>query len=244
MIITAMLAFYDEPVDLLSDAVTGAAVLADRIVAFDGRYRLAPGEALNSPLEQTTMIKRTAEGLGLECRVVAAREAWVGQVAKRNAMLRFACNWGADWVFPLDADWRISGNREQIRAEIEETPAEAMMVRFYQPENPDRVTREIAPHEWHIHEAGMTNWMSLIYRVYEDMRVEQNHWTYSGVRKDGVRVGFWGGEFVYQPAYNRRLESPHLFEHRCLFRDDLRLTRNRDFCVARDAEVRVNGVEA
>jgi hypothetical protein len=39
------------------------------------------------------------------------------------------------------------------------------------------------------------------------------------------------------------LQAPHLFEHRCLFRDQKQLERNRVFCELRDRERDMTGVE-
>jgi hypothetical protein len=64
--VTAMLAWFDEPVDLLETAVQGAAVVADRLVAADGAYEQVPDRAESSPPEQKRAIVRAAKKAGLD----------------------------------------------------------------------------------------------------------------------------------------------------------------------------------
>jgi hypothetical protein len=241
MVITAMLVWFDEPVALLRQAVKSAAVIADRIVVADGAYELIHDRAPTSPPNQQRAIADEAQKQGLKCEFLRPR-LWKGQVEKRQAVLQRACK-GSDWVMVLDADWRITGDREAIRAEIEVSDAEQILVEFVEPANPDRDVNDCAPNIWHASEMGIYRRNPLIFRVMDDMRCEFHHWIYSGVRKDGTRVGLWGGVGHYALAHSRFLGAVHLFEHLCLFRDDKRIQRNRLFCGARDADVALTGVE-
>jgi hypothetical protein len=239
--VTAMLAWFDEPLDLLITAVTGAAVIADRIVAADGAYELVPDRKASSPQKQRLAIRETARKVGLECEFLRPR-LWKGQVEKRNSLLQEAVQ-GSDWVFPVDADWRIEGDREAIRDELEDTEFDSLAVNFFQPSNPERDTSKIAPHRWHAENAGQTSYLPILMRVFPEMRVEKLHWVYSGV-KDERRIGLWGGAHFYPPGSVGTLRAPHRFEHRCLFRDDKTLERNRIFCEERDRERERVGFEA
>jgi hypothetical protein len=234
VIVTMMLAWFDEPTELLHDAVTSAAVIADRIVVADGAYDLVPDRSDESDPDQWYAIEEAADDAGLECKFLPSA-LWTGQVEKRNALLQAAAP-DSDWVMPLDADWRLTGDRDAIRAELADTDAEQFTVAFHEPHNPDRPLAETASHQWHAEYAGQTKREPLLFRALDDMRLEQTHWFYSGVRPDGTRVGLSGGARLYPEAVTRDLAAPLLIEHRCLFRDDKQIVRNRFFCEARDLE--------
>ena len=68
--VTAMLAWYDEPEELLEQAVSSAATIADRILAVDGGYRQTPGAQSRSPQPQTAAIRQTARKAGISCTIV------------------------------------------------------------------------------------------------------------------------------------------------------------------------------
>lgn len=236
-----MLNWFDEPCDLLRQCVRGASVICDRIVAADGAYELIHDRKPISPKAQKRAIADEAKKCGLKVSFVPPR-LWKGQVEKRNAVLREACK-GSDWVMILDADWKITGDREAIREEIAASDAEQILVAFVQPENHERPLRESAPNIWHVSEAGVQRRHPLIFRAMKDMRCERHHWIYSGLRPNGTRVGLWGGHGIYDLAHSHILEAPHGVEHLCLFRDEKRIIRNRLFCDARDADVAAFGVE-
>jgi hypothetical protein len=244
MIITAMLCWFDEPAALLRQVVKSAAVICDRIVAADGAYELIHDRAPESPPAQKRAIEDECKKRKLKVEFLEPR-LWKGQVEKRNAVLRHAAE-GSDWVMVLDADWKITGERQLIRREIAEVAqrdVEQIMVEFIEPNNPDRDISISAPNIWHVSECEITRRNPLIFRSMKDMRCEQHHWIYSAERANGTRVGLWGGIGLYPMPQSHILLASHRFEHMCLFRDDKRIQRNRLFCGARDADVALQGVE-
>jgi hypothetical protein len=242
--VTAMLAWFDEPPDLLEQAVDSVAVVADRVVAVDGGYELAPGAKPLSPRPQAERIRKAARAAGLELILVEPSGLWKGQVAKRHFMLRLAAQ-ESDWVMPLDADWCVFGNREQVREEIGRTKAEALTVDFSTPENDDRPLAESAAERWHVQTAGRVYQYPLLYRVLPDMSMDLSHWGYSALRPGtGDRIAYWDRRVAKKQARTAKVTSDLLIEHLCLFRDSKQIMRNREFCARRDKQVKAHGAEA
>lgn len=235
MNVTAMLAWYDEPPELLAQAVRSVACVADSVVAVDGGWKLCPGATPESPVEQADAIREAAADVGLVATVLDGGGAlWDGQVHKRDVMLQAAAE-RADWVMPLDADWIVTGNRDDARSHLLLTGAEAVRVRFDTPMNDDRPLAVSAATDWHEQLAGTSHRFPLIYRVLDRMRVEKYHWGYTGFRADGTKVAYWApglGETAVTDDINADLRIEHL----CLFRDEDRISRNREFCAARAGE--------
>ncbi len=244
--VTAMLCWYDEPVDLLRQAVRGVSVFADRIVAADGAYEFVADKKPRSPAEQKFAIADEAHNHGLEAEFLPPG-IWPGQVAKRDAVLQHAKQ-DSDWVMVLDADWRITGDREPIRDALEQYPAEGaeqVTVNFVQPVNPDRPLEDASANIWHQLEVNQWRRWPLIYRVMPMMHYDREHWALYCVNDAGEKVGLWGGEgnHGYGMAQTANLRAPHLVEHMCLFREEKQLNRNRDYINLRDAEVAKVGFE-
>lgn len=232
MNVTVLLSWYDEPEELLYAAVTSASVIADKVVAADGAYAQTPGALDASPRTQYRAIQEAASDANLDLQVLPGR-IWDGQVAKRNRMLQ---GQAADWLMWLDADWVLHGDREEIRRVLAVTEAEVLRVRFHQPASGSRDY----PHAWHRDYDGDTRWEPMVLRNLGGMRCENEHWRYSGERADGVRVSFTGPE--YPVAVSGDLGGL-LVEHRCMFRDEVRLARNREFLRVREVEYAVTGRE-
>ena len=245
MQITLMLAWYDEPEELLHQAVTSAAVIGDRVVAADGAYQQVTDKRATSPHSQRQAIERAALNAGLELDFLPAR-IWEGQVEKRNALLKAASEGfeTGDFLMPLDADWVLHGSRDAVRHELAQDYVEQWRVWFHQTVNSARNKPTDYPHDWHKRYAGQTIRESLLFRTLYDMKLEKTHWMYSGKRAKGTRVGLSGGTRLgYAQPISRELQAPFWIEHRAMFRDDKQLERNRLFCQARDAERQVTGVE-
>lgn len=240
MIVTAMLAWFNETPAELDRAVTSLAAVADRVIAVDGGWNYYPGAAPSSPPEQADAIRSAARNIGIQADIHPGR-AWSGQVEKRNHMLQLAAD-GSDWVMPLDADWVIRGDREQVRAELEATSADAIVVDFYTPLNPDADLEDVAATTWHAQLAGEYMCETLIWRALPGMRVEDHHWFYSGVR-DGERVALWGCHGRYPQAQTVQLQARFRIDHMCFFRDSRTIQANREYCEARGDYVLQHGRE-
>lgn len=246
MRIVAMLAWWDEPADDLYDCVKSMRTLCDAVVAVDGAYEMTPGATRLSPPEQMAAIKQAAHDYGMDCAIYLPEKIWTGQVEKRAAMLEEACR-DADWVIAVDSDHRLVGDREKIRKELARIGhgADSILHSFHtpMPENPAELLR-LSPHPWHTELAGKTIDHSLLFRVLDDMRIDRDHWGYSGVRPDGLRiaVGNWHGSQHPHGMYHR-LAAPFRVDHMCFDRDLMRLDRNRAYCKTRDAFKLDNGYE-
>jgi hypothetical protein len=239
MVVAAMLAWYDEPPELLDAAVRSAATVADMLVAADGRYQRVPGPAL-SPDDQADTIRHAAQQAGLRLWLVRIPEPWPGQVAKRNAMLKLACA-KADWVMPLDADWVLHGDRHLARAALADTADDTLEVAFHTPRNPSRAAPPATG--WHAETEGGTAHYPLLMRTLPGLRLHKFHWIYLA-EKNGSTVVVWGDHDGLPKASRDRIPHEHLWiEHRSAFRDKLRVERTRDFCADREHLVAATGQE-
>ena len=232
-----MLSWYDEPVALLRQAVRSAAVICDRIVAADGAYELVPNPKPESMRHQKMAILDEANKCGIKVSFLQPR-IWPGQVAKRTAVLQRAKR-GSHWVMVLDADWRISGDREAIRAELADlhwNGYEQIVVNFLTPDDPSRGWEEKAANEWHIQQAGAVQLLPFIYRTFPKMRYSKNHWSLLCEDKDGRRVAMFGldGLHNWDRAKTGYLRSNHCFEHLCLHRKPKQIRRNSEYIRRRD----------
>lgn len=240
-----MLAWWDEPADELYACVSSMLTICDAVVAVDGAYEMTPGATPLSPPDQAAAIEQAAQHAGLEYTIVRPDKVWTGQVEKRNKMLELAVD-GSDWVVAVDADHRLVGDRTQIRIELLRVREEAESIRhdFYTPppENPGDLER-LSPHAWHTKLSGKTIEHSLILRVLDDMRLERDHWGYSGVRNgERLALGNWRAQDI-QPGRYHRLATPFRVDHVCFARDEMRLGRNRVYSATRDAFKASNGFE-
>lgn len=240
MIVTAMLCWFDEPPELLRQAIKGAAVLADRVVAADGAYELVEDKAPKSPFEQKRAIIEACAEHDLRLMFLPPR-IYAGQVEKRSVVIAEAAK-GSDWVFPLDADWLITGDREAIRAELRELHAngyQQVAVDFLQPDNPEREPSEKFANIWHEQQTGQFQQLPLIYRSMPVMRYQWQHWAIYSEDADGYPIGMWGGVALPRcgQAKTAWLQSEHLFEHLSLFRERKQIERNRYYIEKRDLEV-------
>lgn len=240
MIVTATLAWFNEDPVMLHRAVSSLSVIADRLVAVDGRWDLYPGDTIASPLEQHRAIADAAIEAGISAVVCPAR-SWTGQVEKRNHMLNLASQ-GSDWVLPLDADWELTGDRDATRHELEHTTADALVVPFHTPANPTADLDDVAATGWHRNMAGRTEHHALIWRALPDMRVERFHWCVYAT-KNNQQVALWGNEGHCPQADTATLQAPFQITHWCLHRDQRTIQANRDYCHQRDAYVAAHGTE-
>jgi len=236
--VSCALSWYDEPTDLLIDCIRGMAVIADRVVAFDGAYARWPGGQATSPPEQAEAICETAAEVGLEVVVEVPDRLWAGQVQKRSALIARATE-GSDWVQVVDADHILQGTRETVRSALEHATADVYDLPFFTPAN-EGVE---APHVWHAEMAGQTVPIPLLYRVMPEMEYERFHWWLRGV-KDGQRVWLMGDA----PEGKRLPAEPfpdltYRVIHMALHRDEAHRLADRAFCNDREMVVQLTGQE-
>jgi hypothetical protein len=242
VIVTAYLAWYDEPVEQLDACIRAMPVVADKLVALDGGYVRYPGAKPASPRAQTAAIKTAAADAGLDCQVVVPKRLWSGQLEKRSRLLNLAAE-GSDWIVGVDADHILHGVRYSVRHELEQlSDSAAVDVDFYTPMNYDRPIADSAAGDWHKNLAGTWSVITGLFRAYPDWRVERYHWWYSADR-GGNRVWMWGGDGSYPHVKVHRMQAPYFVEHQCLFREEKQILANRDFCQDRALIVRETGQE-
>jgi hypothetical protein len=126
--IVACLAWYDEPITFLDRCIRSLAGIADRIVAYDGAWQMFPHEDHLSPIEQTLRIYWTANQVGISPNVFRPHVEWGSQVAKRDALMREACDYG-DWLFVIDGDEYVAeADPDKLRATLAETELDVASV--------------------------------------------------------------------------------------------------------------------
>jgi len=126
MRIAALLAWYDEPIPMLTRCIRSLAGIADVLIAFDGRWSLFPGESPTSPKMQYVAVMAAAEDADL--LLVTASRAWETQVEKRAALFAAARNVRADWTLVMDADNYVEqAAPDALRAELAETERDVLM---------------------------------------------------------------------------------------------------------------------
>lgn len=236
MIVTAMLAWYDEDPDILYRAVHSAGVIADRIVAADGRWEFYTGQDI-SPPDQYDAIIQAAHDADLQV-AIDHRPLWSGQVGKRNHLLAMAT--GSDWVLPLDADWELKGNRTRIRTQLEKTEADAMLVLFHTPPNGNAPLQDVAATSWHESLSNQTILEPFVMRYLPEIRIDDYHWQHSGLDTNGNRVALWG---THHPESTRAHLSDMTITHWCLHRDQRTILANRAYCDQRDKYAAHHGRE-
>lgn len=238
MRVTAVLAWFDERPEDLERCVRGIAVAADKLIAVDGAYARYPNAAIRSPLAQELAIRRTAAEVGLQVRVYIPDRLWAGQVEKRSFMFSVAAP-TSDWVEVVDADWSISGDREQVRAELDHFRAAVDVVRvdFHTPAG-DQVASG-----WHQRAEGTTISLPHFFRSLPQMRVERFHWQYGAV-KNGQPVWLWGNRDATRPLVRQYpLRSPYRIEHLSLQRSEAQVRASRAFLNDRVKVVALTGQE-
>lgn len=237
MRLTGCLAWYEEPPLLLYECVASLAGLCDRVVAVDGGYQgLIPGAAGKSAPGQLEAIFEGAAAAGIVADVVVPDEAWPGQVAKRDYLMRRAAN-GSDWLLVVDADYLIDADTDAVRAELEATGLDALDVDFFTPlPEGDYDLDVLAADQWHRELAGRTVGMRLLFRALPGFQVDEFHWYYSALR-DGRRVALWDCGGRYQPAASGELEARLRVDHRALLRGQAWIDRNRAYCAARNVVI-------
>lgn len=126
MKIAALLAWYDEPIPMLTRCIRSLAGVADVLIAFDGRWSLFPGESETSSKMQYVAVMAAAEDADL--LLVTASRGWETQVEKRAALFAAARDVSADWALIMDADNYVErADAAALRAELERTERDVLM---------------------------------------------------------------------------------------------------------------------
>jgi hypothetical protein len=223
VIVTAALIWFNEKAADLKACVEGMATVADRLVAVDGAYARYPGATVRSPKAQEQAIRRAADNVGIDVEIVIPDELWPGQVAKRGFALARATE-GSDWIVHADADWRITGDRDAIRAELEEASpsVDVLSVPFYTPAG------DAKPSAWHEHIGDTLVDLPFLFRAHPGFTVERVHWAYSAL-KGRQRWWIWGGDRSRPRAVHHKLKAECRIEHLTLKRSPKQVLASRAF---------------
>lgn len=125
---TAIVSFYDEPLDLLAASISSLAGVVDHVVAVDGAYMLFPEGKPSSDPQQMRLIEEICRGLRIGLTTHTPMTTWVGnEVQKRNHALRLAEAVTSEdgWYYAHDADTVVThaagdwfSKLEQIKDEL------------------------------------------------------------------------------------------------------------------------------
>lgn len=128
--ITAALAWYDEPTENLTKLVLSLDGIASNLVALDGRWDLMPGDTTNSPDEQAAEIDARCREIGLPLALYRVEQPWDSQVAKRSALMHLARTLGRQpWAMIIDGDEYISqANPPELHRALAHTEADVCQV--------------------------------------------------------------------------------------------------------------------
>ena len=237
MIVTAALLWFDEPVDMLAEAVRSVGGFADRIVAVDGGYARYPGGTASSPPEQADAIRTAAREAGLDCRVVVPDRVWAGQIEKRSAMYAIAIE-GSDWLMSLSADDLAVGDPASVREQLAATGYDAMDVAFYTPPGTAQASTL-----WAENLIGSTERIAYFFRALPGFRCEDRHWHYSAMKGE-QRVWLYGPPGGRYPvAEHGAIDGDFQIVHRTMSRQPKQILANRAFCNDRVMVVEMTGQE-
>ena len=134
MRIVGCLSWFDEPPEVLYDAVSSHARVCDEVVALDGRYRLFRHPRDVSRPEEYDAIQQACRDTGMTARTVAAPGPWDGpwggEVAKRAELFRLALErtTDEDWLWIFDGDVFVDDTAYGWRRLLEASDAHAAMV--------------------------------------------------------------------------------------------------------------------
>jgi hypothetical protein len=175
MKVVGLLAWYDEPVIWLREAVDSAATLCDHVLAVDGAYALYPDGRAHSHPSQAAVILDAAHARRIGCTVHQPDRVWVGnQIEKRSLMFRLGREIGADWFFVFDAD--------DVLVHV---PADAR-------ERLERADEDVA-----VYTLGGERYHRGLFRALPKLRVEDAHYHYLAER-DGETVHLRGNEQAHR----------------------------------------------
>ncbi|HEX8751952.1 MAG TPA: hypothetical protein VF731_00925 [Solirubrobacterales bacterium] len=244
---TALLSWYDEPLNLLTDAVLSLRGFCDRLIALDGAYAFTPDAEPASPPGQADAIRMAADAAGIDGVVVQPGRLWAGQIEKRQYLFDLAAGPPADWLLIHDADHELDGDPVRFRAFLAGLPPDVVTIEA-QYRTPAVAGRQLTPwHEWLTRETFFT---PLLFRALPELRVERHHWWYSGLLQ-GERVALWGwddsggeldGAGLYPPGRHEQTKTFKV-RHRCFERPEPLLARQRGLYAARADLVAAAGVE-
>lgn len=258
--VIGILSWFDESPTWLAATIASMARVCDHIVAVDGRYAHYEDRRLRSGAEQHDAIVETARGCGIGLTLHSGNHVWNTEMAKRTHCFRLASLEAEpfrDWLFILDGDEVLVESPSWIRDQLGHLADEGINVvgvdlhEVVDPhDNPEK--SELGRRLELDYEYCTTS--PRFWRVLDDMRVDGQHFHYTGIDEHGQRVVLWGqqrttddgapeGGMVWNILDERwdRLTpwadwSGHVrIENRCLLRDRKRFLKRQEYYQTRDA---------
>lgn len=257
--VIGILSWFDESPTWLAATIASMARICDHIVAVDGRYFHYEDVRNRSGAEQHDAIVETARGCGVGLTLHSSNRPWPTEMAKRTHCFRLAsleAKTFRDWLFILDGDEVLTDSPRWIRDQLDVLATEGtnvVAVDLYEvidtQDNPDkaRIGRELDL------EYEYTTSSPRFWRALDDMRVDGQHFHYTGVDETGQRVVLWGAQQTLETGapeggmvwnvLDERWEritpwadwGGHVrIENRCLLRDKRRTAKRQEYYGLRD----------
>ena len=257
--VIGILSWFDESPTWLAATVASMARVCDHIVAVDGRYAHYEDRRQRSGAEQHDAIVETCRGTGVGLTLHTSNRVWPTEMAKRTHCFRLAsleAETFKDWMFILDGDEVLVESPSWIRDQLDELANEGINVvgvdlhEIIDPHsNPEKsaLSRKLElDYEY-------TSTSPRFWRALDDLRVDGQHFHYTGVDEHGERVVLWAqqrcieegapeGGMVWNILDERWQHLAHWadwsghvrIENRCLMRDRKRFLKRQEYYQLRD----------
>lgn len=258
--VIGILSWWDESPTWLAATIASMARVCDHIVAVDGRYAHYQDRRLRSGAEQHDAIVETARGCGVGLTLHTGNHVWSTEMAKRTHCFRLAsleAETFRDWMFILDGDEVLVDSPRWIRDQLGHLADEGINVvgvDLYEVIDPhDNPEKSALGRKLELDYEYCTT-SPRFWRALDDMRVDGQHFHYTGRDETGERVVLWAqqrtieegapeGGMVWNVLDERwqRLTawadwSGHVrIENRCLLRDRTRFLKRQEYYQTRDA---------
>lgn len=252
--VIGILSWFDESPTWLAATVASFARVCDHLVAVDGRYAHYEDPRTRSGSEQHDAIVETCRGAGMGLTLHSSNRVWPTEMAKRTHCFRVAALEAEplrDWFFILDGDEVLTQSPSWVRGELgvlAEQRTNVVAVELYEltdpHENPEkrRMSRE-QDRDYEYMTQSPRFW-----RALHDMRVDGQHFHYTGIDETGQRVVLWGQQQTVEEGapeggmvwnvLDERWEriTPWAdwggmvrIENRCLLRDRRRFLKRQEY---------------
>lgn len=257
--VIGILSWWDESPTWLAATVASMARVCDHIVAVDGRYFHYDDRRNRSGAEQHEAIVETARGAGVGLTLHSSNRPWPTEMAKRTHCFKLASLEAEpfrDWLFILDADEVLIESPGWIRDMLGNLADEGVNVvgvdlhevvdAHANPERSEASRKQELDYQYE-------STSPRFWRALNDMRVDGQHFHYTGIDESGERIVLWAqqrcmeegapvGGMVWNILDERWQHltpwadwSGHVrIENRCLLRDRKRFLKRQEYYQLRD----------
>lgn len=200
--IIGILSWWDESPTWLAATVASMARVCDHIIAVDGRYALYEDSRNRSGLEQHEAIVETARGAGVGLTLHSSNRPWRDEMAKRTHCFQLASSEARpfhDWLFILDGDEVLADAPSYLRTMLGELADEGINVvaaDLHEIEDPHANEQKSVISRRQERESEHHTPSPRFWRALHDMRVDGQHYHYTGIDETGERVVLWGQQVM------------------------------------------------